>query len=178
MLMLTNERLKMKLSKCDFFKTKIKCLGHIITASDFHPDDGKIRYILNYPEPLNVKQLMSFLRLANYYRKFVRRYTEISHFLTELTKKKTPWVWGEKERDAFQSIKHCLTSNSLLRYPDFTRECLVYADASGFGIGAVLAQIQYIPPSKTDSTAWQEEHEIVIAYTSRHLNDAERIWNI
>lgn len=124
--LLTQENLKisksdvMTWSKCDFFKTKIKYLGHIITASGFHPDDGKTRSILNYPEPLNVKQLSSFLGLANYYRKFVREYVEIAHFLTELTKKDSTWVWGKKERDAFQRIKHCLTSNPLLRYPDFT----------------------------------------------------------
>ena len=86
--LLTQENLKLKISKCDFFKTKIKYLGHIITASGFHPDDGKTRSILNYPEPLNVKQLSSFLGLANYYRKFVREYAKIAHFLTELTKKR------------------------------------------------------------------------------------------
>jgi len=176
--LLTQENLKLKLSKCDFFKTKIKYLGHIITANGFHPDDGKIRSIIDYPEPLNVKQLTSFLGLANFYRKFVREYAEIAHYLTELTKKKNPWVWGERERDAFQRIKKCLTSNPLLRYPDFTREFLVYADASGYGIGAVLAQVQYIPPSKTDPKALHGEHEVVIAYTSRHLDDRERIWNI
>jgi hypothetical protein len=58
--LLTQENLTLKLSKRNFFKTKIKYLGHIIIASGFHPDDGKSRSILNYHEPLNVKQLSSF----------------------------------------------------------------------------------------------------------------------
>ncbi len=88
---------------------------------------------------------------------------EIAHFLTELTKKDSTWVWGKKERDAFQRIKHCLTSNPLLRYPDFTMGISSHADASEYGIDAVLAQIQYVPPSETDPEAIHGEHEVVIA---------------
>ncbi len=108
----------------------------------------------------------------------MRRFAETAHNLTELTKKNSKWEWGEKERDAFQSIKKCLTSNPLLRYPDFTREFLVHSDASGYGIGAVLAQIQYIPPSELDPTELHGEHEVVIAYTSRHLDQREQDYPI
>ncbi len=52
--------------------------------------------------------------------------------------------------------------------------CLVYADASGYGIGAVLALVQYIPPSESDLTELHREHEVVIAYTSRHLDQREQ----
>jgi hypothetical protein len=176
--LLANEGLKLKLSKCDFFKTKIKYLGHVITVNGFHPDNKKITSILNYPEPQNVKQLLSFLGLVNYYRKFVRSYAEIAHYLTELTKKSSTWIWEENERDAFRRIKNSLTNNPLLRYPDFTREFLVYTDASGYGIGAVLAQIQNIPPSESDPTQAHGEQEVVIAYASRHLNERERNWNV
>lgn len=96
-----NEGLKLKLSKRDFFKTKIKYLGHMITVNGFHPDNNKITFILNYPEPQNVKQLLSFLGLVNYYRKFIRSYAEIAHYLTELAKKSSNWNWGENERDTF-----------------------------------------------------------------------------
>ena len=115
--------------------------------------------------------------MVNYYRKFIREYAELAHNLTELTKKASKWNWGEKERDAFLRIKQCLTNNPLLRYPDFTREFIVHADASGYGVGAVLAQIQDIPLSDLDPTIIHGEQEVVIAYTSRHLNDRERTWN-
>jgi hypothetical protein len=95
--LLANEGLKLKLSKCDFFKTKIKYLGHLITVNGFHHDNKKITLILNYPEPQNEKQLLSFLGLVNYYRKFVRSYAEIAHYLTELTKKSSTWIWEENE---------------------------------------------------------------------------------
>jgi len=52
---LVNEGLKLRLSKCDFFKTKINYLGHVITDKGFRPEEEKISSILNYPEPQNVK---------------------------------------------------------------------------------------------------------------------------
>ena len=95
----------------------------------------------------------------------------MAHYLAELTKTASKWNWGEKERDAFLRIKPSLTNNSLLRYPDFTREFKVHADASGYGVGAVLAQIQDIPFSDLDSTIIHGEQEVVIAYISRNLNE-------
>ncbi len=84
--LLEQEGLKLKLSKCNFFKTKIEYLGHIITVDGFRPDEKKVIAIKNYPEPQNVKQLLSFLGLVNYYRKFIREYAESAHYLTESTK--------------------------------------------------------------------------------------------
>ena len=174
---LQNEGLKLKLSKCHFFKKKLKYLGHVITVDGFKPDEKKIKSIKDYPAPLNIKQLLAFLGLVNYYRKFLKGFADLAHYLTELTKKATQWVWGERERDAFQRIKDALTTNPLLRYPDFSREFVVYADASGYGIGAVLAQVQDLPPSELDPTQISGEHEVVIAYASRHLTERERTWN-
>lgn len=167
---LETHRLKLKLSKCFFAQLELEFLGFIINALGVRPDGKKIEAVQNYPEPRSQKELQSLLGLANYYRRFVRGYAEIAHPLTELTRKNIEWVWGDEQRNAFNRIKTILTSRPLLSYPDFSREFIIQTDASGYGLGAVLSQMQRSPHS-------DEEVEVVIAYASRHLNERERKWS-
>jgi hypothetical protein len=175
--------LRLNKTKCEFFKNRIDYLGYIVSENGIAPNTKKIESITTYPEPTNQKKLGSFLGLASYYRKFVRAFAEKAHPLTALTKKSAQWKWGDEERDAFNCIKQCLTTRPILRYPDFTREFIIYTDASGrYGIGAVLAQMQTpaLPdPSETDETVSAEtgDREVVIAYTSKHLNEREAKWS-
>ena len=173
--LLARNGLKLKEKKCEFFKTKIDYLGHVVSADGVAPDDKKIQSILNYPEPRNQKELSSFLGLASYYRKFVRAFAELAHPLTALTRKNVAWEWGDGQKDAFNRIKCCLMSKPILRYPDFTRDFIVYTDASGYGIGAVLAQMQR-PPQTADPEG-SDDVEVVIAYTSKHLDDRQSKWS-
>ncbi|KZS08243.1 Uncharacterized protein APZ42_027839 [Daphnia magna] len=91
---------------------------------------------------------------------------------------------GKEQRDTFECIKNCLITRPVLGYPDFSREFIIYMDASGYGIGAVLAQIQ--PPPQSADLAESDGQdlcksdvvEVVIAYTSKHLNDCEAKWSI
>ena len=69
--------------------------------------------------------------------------------------------WGDKEQAAFETLRECLITPPIVAFPDFNKEFLIFTDASNYGIGAVLSQIQ-------------DEKEVVIAYSSRHLNSAER----
>ena len=170
----------MNRTKCEFFKNKIDYLGYIVSENGIAPN--KIESITTYPEPTNLKELGSFLGLASYYRKFVRAFAEKAHPLTALTKKNAKWKWGNEERDAFNCIKQCLTTRPILGYPDFTREFIIYTDASGYGIGAALAQMQtpaLTESSETDDTVSAEtgDREVVIAYTSKHLNEREAKWS-
>ena len=94
------------------------------------PNEKKVQYILNYPEPRNKKELSPFLGLAGSYRKFVRAIADMAHPLTSRTRKDAEWKWGDEQKDAFNRIKCCLTSKPILRYPDFTRDFIVHMDAS------------------------------------------------
>ena len=170
--LLAEAGLKLKLKKCDFFKEEIKYLGHVVSRDGVTPNKAKVESIVNYPEPTNVKELSSFLGLASYYRKFIRAFAEKAHPLTKLTRKAEPWVWGDEQRDAFRCIKNCLVSQPILGYPDFKRAFTIYTDASGFGIGAVLAQMQR-PPHSSEN----DDREVVIAYSSKHLNHREAKWS-
>ena len=78
-----------------------------------------------------------------------------------MTKKDTLYDWNDKCQETFEKLKQCLITISVLAYPNFKKTFYLYTDASGKGLGAVLAQ-------KNDG---RKEH--VIAYASRSLNNAE-----
>ena len=174
--LLAENGLKLKIKKCNFFKKKIDYLGHIVSDEGVSPNEIKTRAILTYPEPKNVKEVSSFLGLASYYRKFIRAFAEKAHSLTKLTRKNVAWEWGDKQKTAFNCIKTSLTSKPILRFPNFSREFIIYTDASGYGIGAVLAQVQG-PPHSANTVEENDENEVVIAYSSKHLNDREAKWS-
>src|SRR5271170_2767198 len=79
--------LKVKASKCQFDKKKLHFLGHIISKKGIVTDPEKCTAIRNWGTPTNLKQLQSFLGLANYYRKFIPDYAETAAPLYKLLKK-------------------------------------------------------------------------------------------
>ena len=76
--------LKMKRSKCDFFKKEIHYLGHLISTEGISPLPNKLDCIQHMPAPKNAKEIKQFLGLTGYYRKFVPRFADISRPLTTL----------------------------------------------------------------------------------------------
>ena len=77
---LRKANLKMKRSKCDFFKSEIHYLGHLISAEGIRPLPNKLDCIRNMPAPKDVKEIKQFLGLTGYYRKFVPRFADISDY--------------------------------------------------------------------------------------------------
>ena len=159
--------LKLKPSKCEFFKDRISYLGHIVSKDGVETDPKKVRAIQKWPKPETVYDVRSFLGFTNYYRKFMFRYSRITRPLNELIsgenakKKRAPVAWEEKHQEAFNRLKQLCTEAPILAYADYKRPFKVYTDASEIGLGAVISQIQ-------------NEQEHVIAYASRSLNKAER----
>ena len=70
--------LKLKESKCDFFKKEIHYLGHLISSEGIHPLPEKLDTICNMPRPKTPKEIKQFLGLCGYYRKFVPRFSDIA----------------------------------------------------------------------------------------------------
>ncbi|GJZ83951.1 transposon ty3-I gag-pol polyprotein [Tanacetum coccineum] len=96
----------------------VEYLGHIISETRVATDPNKIKAMLEWPLPNNVKQLRGFLGLTGYYRKFVKGYAEVAQPLTNILKKRS----------------------LVLVLPNFAQEFIIETDASGFGVGAVLQQ--------------------------------------
>ena len=76
--------LRLKLSKCKFFKKRVEYLGHIISENGIKTNPKKIEAIVKWPQPQTVTQMHSFLGFCNYYRKFIHRYAQIAKPLCKL----------------------------------------------------------------------------------------------
>ena len=77
--------LKLKPSKCEFFKARLKYLGYIVSLEGIATDPAKIETIQNWPVPKTVTDVCSFTGFTNYYHKFIKCYAKIAHPLHELT---------------------------------------------------------------------------------------------
>jgi len=102
--------------------------------------------VRNWPTPTTMKELNSFLGFANYYRKFVKSFSDIAYPLEELAKKdkssqRIKLTWNDIEERSFNKLKDALTSATVLHTPNENDTFLLDVDASLFAIGAVLSQI-------------------------------------
>ncbi|GJS38620.1 putative reverse transcriptase domain-containing protein [Tanacetum coccineum] len=137
---LRSEKLYAKFSKCDFWLDSVQFLGHVIDSSGVHVDPAKIEAIKNWAAPTTPTKVRQFLGLAGYYRRFIKEFSLISKPLTKLTQKNKPYVWGDDEEEAFQTLKLKLCSAPILSLPEGSEDFVVYCDASLKGFGAVLMQ--------------------------------------
>ncbi|KAF8110678.1 hypothetical protein N665_0080s0013 [Sinapis alba] len=145
-----------KLSKCSFWQKSIGFLGHIVSADGVSVDQEKIKRIREWPQPKSATEITSFLGLAGYYRKFVKRFSSIAQPITKLTGKDVKFAWSEECERSFSALKDMLTSAPVLVLHEADQPYVVYTDASITGIGCVLAQ-----------------NGKVIAYASRQLTKHE-----
>ncbi|MCH79693.1 Ty3/gypsy retrotransposon protein [Trifolium medium] len=136
---LQSNELYAKLSKCSFGQTEVDYLGHIVSGSGVHMDVNKIKDVLQWPTPTNIKQLRGFLGLTGYYRRFIKAYAHIAGPLTDILKKDA-FMWSQEAETTFNQLKQAMTSAPVLRLPDFTKPFMLETDASGTGVGAVLGQ--------------------------------------
>lgn len=103
-------------------------------------DPAKIRAVQEWPTPTTRKQLQRFLGFANFYRRFIRNYSQVATSLTTLTSVKRQFSRTSEAEAAFQRLKHLFTSALVLIQPDLSRPFVIEVDASDIGVGAVLSQ--------------------------------------
>lgn len=136
--LLQQDQWYVKLSRCKFAQREISYLGHVISEAGVSTDLAKVDAVVNWPVPVNVKELRSFLGLAGYYRKFVKHFAVIAKPLTELLKKGAIFVWTQHQEVAFATLKQALSSAPVLALHDFPKQFCLETDACKNGVGAVL----------------------------------------
>lgn len=126
-------------NKCTFGATRVKYLGHYITAEGVSTDPKKIEAVQNCSIPWTLRELRGFLGLARYYRRFIKGYGVINKPLTDLLKKEG-FHWSDKATAAFDKLKIALVSAPVLALPNSALMFVVEIDACDYGVGAVLIQ--------------------------------------
>lgn len=133
----------------------------MVSADGIRPDPEKTRAVSDFPVPQNVKDLRTFLGLCTYFRKFISGFSHIAEPLNQLLRRDASFEWGPHQETSFETLKTALTPAPVLGHFVEGADTEIRTDASGHGIGAVLAQSH-------------NGQQRVIAYASRTLNKSER----
>ena len=160
--------LKIKKSKCLFFKSKVHYLGYLVGADRAEPLPEKLEVIQKLAAPGNADELRQFWELTGFDRKFVPFYADITKCLTRLLKKGIKFEWTEQCKSAFNTLIEELCVAPTLQYPDPNKPCELFTDASHYCYSGILHQVR-----KEDS-----EQLIPIAYFSGCFNPAQQSYNI
>ena len=159
-----HHKMRIKKKKCEFFKTEIEYLGHTISTGVLKPSQNKCLALFQYPRPSTLTQILSFLGLASYYRKFIRNFATTASPLYRISTNTKKFSWNEECEKAFTDLRTCLTvTDCVLLLPQFDKPFKLETDASNYGIGAVLSQ--QVP----ETGEWKP-----VAYFAKHLSKAER----
>jgi len=103
-------------------------------------DPVKVQGIADWPTPQTVKGVQSFLGFCNFYRAFIKNFSDIACPLNDLTYKNEQFIWTDKCNNAFLELKQICTNYPVLRTPDWTKQFVMETNASGYTLGVVIAQ--------------------------------------
>ena len=129
-----------KLEKCDLHVERTQFLGFTITPKGLTMNEDKLKSIMEWPIPKNIKELQSFLGLCNFYRRFIKDFASIIEPLRHLLMKNNLFKWNKQADEAFNNLKNSFNENKVLIHPDHDKEFFVETDASDFAVGCILSQ--------------------------------------
>ena len=137
---LSDAKLTVNLAKSEFCHANLTFLGHIVGQGQVKPVEAKVEAISDFPVPTGKRQLMRFLGMAGYYRKFCNNFSIIAEPLTNLLGKRVKYIWTDDCQKSFDKLKAILKSSPVLLAPSFDKEFKLAVDASDVGAGSVLLQ--------------------------------------
>jgi len=155
-----------KLEKCKWKVREVEFLGAVIGPKGVEMQKEKVKGVLSWPAPRNVKKVQKFLGLANYYRRFIKNFARIAAPLHVLVRKEQKWKWEKEQKEVFKKLKTVFTTEPILAIPDINKKIRVEADASDYATGGVLS-------IKCEDGKWRP-----VAFISKSLNAMEQNYEI
>ena len=119
--------LRLNPDKCQLARNEVKFLGHVLSKEGLATDPEKIRAVKDFPRPVTMRDVRSFLGLCNYYRKFIPSFAQIARPINCLLSKSSGTssnkkiAWTESCEAAFNSLKHALSTTPVLAFADFEK---------------------------------------------------------
>ena len=156
------------LKKCEFFVQKVEYLGFIVSVDGIEMDSRRVDTIRDWPELKSFKDIQIFLGFANFYRRFIHRYSQITIPLTDMLRgmqadvKKGPFIPTDDATAAFRRLKDAFQSAPILVHFDPELLIRLETDASDFGVAGIISQLQ-------SNNQWHP-----VAFYSRKMIPAER----
>ena len=128
-----------KPEKCEFDRESVEYLDYVLSPAGLTMASDKVQTIQDWPEPRRVKDIQSFLGFANFYRRFIYNFSDITVPLTRLTRKNVPFVFGDAEHEAFNYLKSAFVSAPILTHWIPDHPIIVETDASDYALAAILS---------------------------------------
>jgi len=163
---LEENNLYIKPEKCVWKVWKIRFLGVVIEPNRIEMEKKKVDGVLSWPEPRNVKDVRKFLGLTNYYRRFIKDFTQVARPMNMLMRKDIKWKWRREQQKTFNELKRIFTTRLVLAAPDLDKEFRVEADALNYTTREVLL-------IKCSDEMWRP-----VAFIFKSLSDTEKNYEI
>lgn len=128
--------------KCRFGVSEVSFLGVVVSAQGIRPDPSKVEAVKAMEAPTDVAGVRRLLGMVNHLARFLPHISDVTAPIRALLNKSASWVWQHEQEAAFKKVKELLTSDRCMAKYHPSYATTVSADASSFGLGAVLLQTQ------------------------------------
>ena len=141
LVVLSRHNVKVNLRKSYFLVTELQYLGFVLNQLGIGPNPEKIGPLMNMPIPKTVKDIRSQAGALSFYRKFVPNLASLLAPLTGLTAKNVTFEVTNEMISNLIEARQRLAKCTLLYYPDYSKDFHVQVDASDYGLGGHVFQL-------------------------------------
>ncbi len=137
---LREAELQIDIRKCEFDVEETVFLEVIVSELDLRMNLSKVTVIVSWITLINLKEIQSFVKFVNFYRRFIKNFSKLVKSFTQLTRKNTSFVWNEICVQVFDNLKKQVSSTSVLRHFDLKRQAILKTNASNYVKDEILSQ--------------------------------------